>query len=120
MTAQERVHSWVLIALGEETAANAQERALRTVEEVVELAQVCGVDAATLHRCIDYVLARPVGAAEREIAGSLVTLYSTAATLGVDADAAFEKELARLQQPEVIERCRLRQIEKRAAQIVGK
>lgn len=43
----------------------------------------------------------------------MLTLYAVAASLGVLADEAFEKELERVQQPEVIARCRARQSEKR-------
>lgn len=110
---QIRVQDWVVRTFGKESAHNATERALRTVEEVVELAQACNVDAATLHKLVDYVYARPVGEAGREIAGSLITLYSVASALGIDADMEFEIEMARVHQPEVVERCRRRQIEKR-------
>jgi hypothetical protein len=42
-----------------------------------------------------------------------------ASALGVDADAVLEAELARIQRPEVVERCRRRQDEKRAALVTG-
>jgi hypothetical protein len=112
---QEHVAAWVREALGEETASNVPERSLRTVEEAVELAQACGVSAESLHRLIDYVFSRPPGDPSQEIAGTMVTLYSTAAALNVDADEAFYAELARIRQPEVMERCRVRQAEKRKA-----
>lgn len=119
MNAQTRVAKWVLETFGPETAMNAPERSLRTAEEALELAQACGVRAETLHKLVDYVFARPVGEPGQEIAGTLVCLYSAAATLGIDADRAFEHELARIQQPEVVERCRRRQGEKRAALVTG-
>lgn len=112
---QARVSAWVREALGEESATNVPERSLRTAEEALELAQACGVDAATLHRLVDYVFSRPVGKPAQEIAGTLVTLYSAAAALGVDADAAFEEEYKRICKPEVVERVRRRQAEKREA-----
>lgn len=112
---QTRVAAWVLEALGAESAVNVKERSVRTVEETVELAQACGVDPETLHRLVDYVYSRPAGKPEQEIAGSLVTLYSVATALDVDAQQELEKELERIWQPEVIERCRRRQHEKREA-----
>jgi hypothetical protein len=110
---QIQVADWVVAALGEETARDIPERSLRFAEEAIELTQACGVDVETVHRLVDYVFSRPVGNPAQEIAGSLVTLYSTAAALGIDADAELEKELDRIWRPEVIERCRRRQHEKR-------
>ena len=115
LSAQRRVAAWVVEVLGEKTAQNAQERSLRTAEEVLELAQACRVSREVLHRLVDYVFERPVGDAAQEISGVLVTLYSTADALGIDADAALEAELVRVQQPEVMEKIRRRQSEKREA-----
>lgn len=115
LTFQRRVAAWVLEVLGEKTAQNAQERSLRTAEEVLELAQACRVSREVLHRLVDYVFERPVGDAAQEISGVLVTLYSTADALGISADEALEAELLRIQQPEVMEKVRRRQSEKREA-----
>lgn len=114
-TNQTRVTAWVRECFTEAEAKDAPERSLRTAEEALELAQAVGVDAETLHRLVDYVFSRPVGKPEQEIAGTMVTLYAMANALGVDADAAFETELARIQTPEVMDRCRRRQHEKREA-----
>lgn len=112
---QFRVTNWVRTVFSEKEATDVPERALRTAEEALELAQACGVDAATLHRLVDYVMGRPAGEPAQEIAGTMVTLYAMAGALGVDADAVFEVELERIQRPEVIERCQRRQHEKREA-----
>lgn len=112
---QSRVVSWVRKVFSDEVATNVPERVLRFVEEAVELAQACGTDATTIHRLVDYVFNRPVGEAPQEIAGCMVTLYATAHALGVDAQEELEKEISRIQQPEVIDRVRRRQDEKRAA-----
>ena len=111
---QQRVDDWVHEVLGVDSACNVQERALRCAEEVIELAQVCEVAPERLHKLVDYVFGRDVGEAAQEIAGSLVTLYAMANALGVNAEAALEAELARIQKPEVKERVRRRQNEKRA------
>lgn len=112
---QERVTAWVRAVFTEAEATDVPERSLRASEEAIELTQACGVDRETLHRLVDYVYSRPAGDPTKEIAGCLVTIYAAASALGVDADAELETELARIQQPEVIERCRLRQSEKREA-----
>ena len=115
MTNQSRVAAWMDETFSQKEIDDAPERTLRHVEEALELAQACNVDAATLHRLVDYVFSRPVGNPKQEIAGSLVTLYAAASALDVDAQVAFEDELERIHQPEVIERCRRRQHEKREA-----
>lgn len=112
---QGRVAKWIRESLGEESASNGIERTLRFVEEAVELAQACGVDAGIVRRLVDYVFDRSVGDPPKEIAGCMVSLYGAASALGVDADEEFKKELIRIRQPEVIERCRQRQTEKREA-----
>jgi hypothetical protein len=114
-TNQSRVTAWVNTTFTKEEAENAPERALRTAEEAIELAQAVGVDAETLHRLVDYVFSRPVGKPEKEIAGTMVTIYAMAAAIGADAQAEFETEIVRINTPEVIERCRRRQHEKREA-----
>ena len=115
MTNQPRIAAWVRKVFTEAEAQNAPERALRLVEEAIELAQACGVDRESLHRLVDYVLARPVGDPAQEVAGTMVTLYALAQAINVDADEAFENEVSRIQQTEVIDRVRRRQHEKRAA-----
>lgn len=114
-TDQARVVEWMRTTFTEAENEDAPERTLRLAEEALELAQAVGVDAETCHRLVDYVFNRPAGKPAQEIAGVMVTLYAAASALGVDADAEFEKELERIQTPEVIERCRRRQHEKRAA-----
>lgn len=112
---QRRVETWLRRVFDEATVSDVKERALRAAEEVIELAQAVGVDAPQLHRLVDYVFGRPLGDPAQEIAGSFITLYSVAVALGVNADEAFEKELARVDTPEVTERVQRRQAEKREA-----
>lgn len=114
-TDQQRVTDWVNTTFTEAEAKDVPERALRTAEEALELAQACDVDAETLHRLVDYVFSRPVGKPGSEIAGTMVTVYALATALGADAQAEFETELARINTPEIVERCRRRQHEKREA-----
>lgn len=112
---QRRVTTWVREVFSEAEATNAPERSLRAAEEVIELTQACGVPATQVHLLVDYVYARPVGDPAKEIAGCMLTIYAAASALGVDAQAEFETEIARVQQPEVIERVLRRQTEKREA-----
>lgn len=112
---QAAVAAWIKETLGEESATNGAERTLRLVEEAIELAQALGIGESTLYKLIGYVYARAPGKPEQEIAGCQVTLYGAASALGVDVKEAFDKELVRINTPEVKERVRRRQAEKRAA-----
>lgn len=120
MKNQERVTDWVRSTFTMKEANDVPERALRMAEEAIELAQACDVDVATAHRLVDYVFSRPKGRPAQELAGCMVALYAVAAATGDDADAELEKELERIRHPEVVERCRRRQHEKRAALGVAK
>lgn len=115
MTNQERVDEWMRFVFTETERTDAPERALRTAEEAIELTQAVGVDAATMHRLVDYVFERPVGDPAQEIAGILVTVYSMATAIGADAETVFHREMTRVHKSEVIDRCRRRQHEKREA-----
>ncbi len=115
---QKRVACWIRTTLGE-SALNPAERALRLAEEAAELVQACGVDREALHRLVDYVFERPVGDPAKEIAGVMVTLYGAATALGTDAQTRFEEEMVRIWQPEVMDRVRRRQAEKREATGTG-
>ena len=112
-TQQERISIWAVRTLGIEACANSVERALRVAEEAIELAQACKVSKEQLHRLVDYVFERPAGKPGQEIAGTLVCLYSLASALGLDADREFEREFLRVNEPEVVDRIRRRQAEKR-------
>lgn len=112
---QEQVASWIKETLGEDAASNGQERVLRLVEEAIELAQALDINVETLIRLILYVYAREPGKPAQEIAGCMVTLYGAASALSVDAHEVFAAELQRIHTPEVMERVRRRQAEKRIA-----
>lgn len=113
MDRQNVIARWVFQNLGGFALINQKERGLRVAEEAIELAQALTVSADDLHRLVDYVYARPVGDAGQEIAGTMVTLYAAAACIGVDADRAFDAEVTRIHTPDIIEKVRRRQNEKR-------
>lgn len=112
MTAQERVASWVRSTLGEETLRNIAERAYRALEEAIELAQACGLGAASAHTLVERVFAKPVGDPKKELAGCQVTLYAAAEALSANLESEFEIEMVRINRLEVIERVRRRRNER--------
>lgn len=112
MTAQERVATWVRSTLGEETLHDIPERAYRALEEAIELAQACGLGAASAHALVERVFAKPVGDPKKELAGCQVTLYAVAEALGAKLESEFEIEMVRINRPEVIDRVRWRRNER--------
>jgi hypothetical protein len=71
-------------------------RALRCVEEAIELAQACKVDQLQLHKLIDYVYDRPVGVPEKEVGGVFVTAAVISECLNDQPEAIFEAEIRRV------------------------
>ena len=111
---QKRVVDWVRSTFDEATQANTAERALRFVEEAIELGQAVGVPRRDIDRLADRVYGNPPGEASKEVAGCGITLLSIAGTLGVDFLGVTSAEIERLEAPEMRERARRRQHEKRA------
>lgn len=94
----DRPSHWLLWA--EQTfgavARDPQERAMRFIEEAIELAQAMSVDAGTLCTIIERVYSRPAGSVSQEVGQSLGTLELLARVIGVDADHEATAELARV------------------------
>jgi hypothetical protein len=109
------VQIWTDMACGEESRRSKRERALRLVEEAIEFAQSVDVDVETVHAVAGHVYQRPKGDPGQEIAGVYVTMLAAACAVDVNAEDELAREILRIQQPDVIERVRRRQIEKRAA-----
>ncbi len=112
-TRQQVIERWTRRVLGDQALQSPAERGPRVAEEAIELAQAMGVDVGALHRLVDYVYARPAGTPGQEIAGTMVTLYAAAACVGADADAEYDKEVARIHTPAIEDKVRRRQAEKR-------
>lgn len=109
---QARVGQWVHRAFGSFIATNRQERALRIVEEAIELAQAEGVHDDYIERIMIRVYDRPVGSAPAEAGGVGVTFLAYCDALGDDYKKLIENELRRINKPEVLEKCRTKQKEK--------
>lgn len=89
------VLQWAVDSFGP-TALNRDERAARVTEEAIEVAQVEGVPLEVIQRITERVYSRPVGELGQEIGGLMVCLYALAANCGVDFDAEFRREFARV------------------------
>jgi len=94
--------------------SNMTERGDRLLEEVLELLQAHGYDKARVPTLVDYVFGRPVGEPAQEVGGVMVTLAGYCWVAGLDMHDAGDIELARINQPEVMEKIRQKQEAKNA------
>lgn len=95
-----------------------EERGLRALEEMIELAQAMGVDRGQAHRLVDYVFDRPVGEIGQEIGGVALTLSAVASTVDIDLGSCWQTELDRVN--DRIEQVREKQKFKATQGIVAK
>ena len=110
---QERVGAWmddVFLAGG----ADVRTRIDRFLEEAFEHAQSLGYDPGRIAAIRDYVFGRPVGEPAQETGGVMVTFASLCHAAGIDMEAEGERELARVQRPEVRAKIMAKQASKNA------
>ena len=95
--------AWAVRSFGEDHVTNVRMRALRIVEEAIELCQAVGVPSEKVHLCAATVYKRPPGDPLQEIGGILLTtnILCASGTMGVaggavEPDDLLEKELARV------------------------
>jgi hypothetical protein len=109
---QQRVQPWMMECFGPEISADAVERNHRFLEEALELVQACGCTMSEAHQLVEYVFNRPVGEKSQEVGGVRVTLSALCLAQEINEDQAAETELARINQPEIIEKIRAKQAAK--------
>lgn len=93
---QQRIGEWARAAFGDVEASSIPQRALRLLEEAVEMAQACDVPIAKVHELVDYVYGRPKGEIAQELGGVAVTTLALAAAAGLSADTAEQSEVERV------------------------
>lgn len=86
---------WVRSTFGE-AAATPSERALRLLEEVVELVQAEGVDVERVRAIVSHVYGKPIGQPAQEVGGVGVCLLAYCAATDLSADAEESRELDRV------------------------
>lgn len=92
---QQKVIDWVRATFGAATCT-AEERALRLLEETVELMQAHGITREKVQSVVGYVFKKPVGVPAQEVGGIGVTLLAYCAVAGLSADAEEARELERV------------------------
>ena len=92
---QADVHDWVRRTFGE-GALNDRERALRLVEEALELGQALGLTVDDVEATAKHVFARPVGHAPSECGGVVIMLEVLAEHLNCDLQLQANAEWHRI------------------------
>jgi hypothetical protein len=109
---QSRVAPWMQLCFGPKISADTIERNHRFLEEALELVQACGCMREDAKQLVDYVYDRPIGERSQEVGGVMVTLAALCLAQGLDMHGAGEAELARILQPEIVHKIRLKQATK--------
>lgn len=91
-----RALAWAVEIFGA-CAIDLRERALRFIEEAVELVHAIGLPRETLDKVIDRIYSKPLGNVPREIGQAALTLELLAEVCDVSADGEAELEFARVQ-----------------------
>lgn len=92
---QTRVRSWIAACFPPSASSDRNERTYRFLEEALELAQANACSRLEAIELVNYVYDRPVGDAELEVGGVMVTLAGLCGALEIDMEAAGEAELKR-------------------------
>jgi len=103
---QNDVQSWCVGCFGETTADDVTERNWRFLEESLELVQSLGGSKEDAQKMLDYTFARDKGNPRQEVGGVMITLAALCAANGIDMVAEGFRELARIEQPEMINKIR--------------
>lgn len=106
---QAGVATWIRECFSEEISQDKTERNDRFIEESLELAQSLGYTKERAHALVDYVFDREKGDPEQEVGGVMVTLAALCDTNGLDMADAGNKELERINQPDIIQKIREKQ-----------
>ena len=93
---QRKLVKWGSECFGAEHMADRKVRALRLLEEAIELAQAAEVPEEQCSKLAAYVYSRPAGTALQELGGIGVTWLVAAAAFGESAAECLEREMLRI------------------------
>lgn len=115
-TFQQRIDEWMHETFVDTIRTNKVERAMRFLEESLELCQSLGLTSEQAGKIQDYVYSRPIGETHQEVGGVMVTLAALCGTAGLNMANCGELELARINRPEIKAKIQAKQVTK---QIMG-
>lgn len=96
MNFESRVANWVCTRIGPKHM-RPRERAMRLLEEAIELAQAEGITAEQVSRQVEHVFGRPAGEPRQEAAAVAVCLYGWCAATSVTLDEIATEEVERIE-----------------------
>lgn len=85
-------------------------RAIRLLEEVIELCQAEDMSREEIAIVVDQVMSKPKGDPRSEFGGVMTTVMAYAWSRNYDPEERFWDEFGRIMQPEIIERVRTRNL----------
>lgn len=109
---QKEVDKWILGCFGEKIGKDPVERNYRFLEEALELVQACNCSKEDVIKLVDYVFGRPKGELYQEIGGVMVTLAALCNVHNMQIEMCADMEIERINQPEIIEKIRKKQVTK--------
>lgn len=93
---QEIVGRWCREAFGEDHATNVEQRAVRLLEEAIELYQAAGGSRSMAHALVNYIFDREPGKVAQEVGGVSVTLLAFCEAAMLSADGEERREIDRV------------------------
>lgn len=93
----ERAALWDVETFGPAVYGSIRERAMRTLEEAIELAQAGGVTRDEIARLVEHVYSKSIGDQQEEIADVMLCLLVYAHRVGMDLDGQMPKLLDRVE-----------------------
>jgi hypothetical protein len=93
---QRTAAAWCARAFGDESLADRRKRALRLLEEAIELYQAEQGSQDQAGALVAHVFGKPAGEPAQEVGGVSLTLLSYCHAAGLDADGCEAAELARV------------------------
>jgi hypothetical protein len=113
-TFQQRVGDWMDKCFKRSLYSDMVERGDRFLEEAIEMLQAHDYPRERIPTLVDYVYNRPKGESAQEVGGVMITLAGFCHIAGHDMQAEGERELARINRPEVMKKIRAKQEAKNA------
>ncbi len=92
---QDEAVDWTTQTFGNGITNDKRERALRFLEEALELVQACDVPLHKVGTMVEYVYGRKQGEVKQEVGGVLICLFTLCGAHGIDSEQAVIDELSR-------------------------
>ncbi|MEQ1950915.1 hypothetical protein [Mesorhizobium sp. CN2-181] len=109
---QRKAKRWIVTTFSQPNFDSRPERHRRFLEEAGELCQAGGMSEEEAIASIRFVYSRPAGHVPQEIGGTMHTFLALVENHGLNAWECFLEEIGRVHQPEVVEKCRAKWLEK--------